>query len=186
MQHLLSSSGLRDDVDEELGVLQLRERFFSLDREDFPDINALDQMPPENKITKRRSLVAVRATKQDSGIKFRSVASTLDSVRAQQQPDEPIIVDATPLSQEQVLDRYMLGKDRAYLDSLRLDMIDDGNFNTEHKTLWQSMPASFFEMTVNPRSVADGPGEPGEDDDSAGSYEFLRNPSGYELNPEQR
>ena len=80
----------------------------------------------------------------------------------------------------------MLGKDRAYLDSLRLDMIDNGNFKSEYKTLWQSMPASFFKMKAHPKSESDGPGEPVADDDSSGSYEFLRNPSGYELNPEQQ
>lgn len=63
MQHILLNSGLNADVGERLETLQLRERFFSLDQEDFPDINALDEMEPENKIKKRRSMIGVRPMK---------------------------------------------------------------------------------------------------------------------------
>lgn len=159
MQNLLTNSGRNDNlVDDELGALQLRERFFSLDHEDFPDLNALDEMGPESKLRRRRSMVGVKASKQDSGVKFRSGASTLDSVRRPLGPGEPIIVDETPLSPAAVFEQYMLGKDRAYLESLRLDMIDDGNFQSEHKTLWQAMPAAFFRMEAKASSSGEGRG----------------------------
>lgn len=80
-------------------------------------------------------------------------------------------------------------KDKAYLDSLRLDMIDNGDFKSEYKTLWQSLPSSFFKMKVNPKVSADGSSNSGSQDhenDSSGSYEFLKNPSGYELNKSQK
>lgn len=103
------------------------------------------------------------------------------------QHEEPIIIEETPLSQEQVFEQYMLGKDQAHLDSLRLDMIDNGNFKSEYRTLWQSMPSSFFKMKVNPNFSANGSDEPANPDDgSAGNYEFLKNPAGYELNHEQK
>ena len=122
-------------------------------------MNALeDEFQPKNLRLKKRKSMFSKASKNDSGVKFRSGASTLDSFKQyefeQHDLDDPIIIDETPKPQSFLFDQYMLGKDQAHLESLHLDMIDSGDFKALLQTQWQTIPPQFFKMTTSSQDAS--------------------------------